>query len=151
MNRILGRSIVFAALLAVGAWAGALILKVADPATDPEAKSMKASVIADVSACMEPAKSIVKASYIQLTKNGLQRTELQVLPMKAAGKLAVVGAVPAGSVIEVTLTNPNYKDYQPRALMRNSATGVQWASLKNFFSTPPTDADVKAVMQAGID
>ena len=151
MNRMLGRSIAFAALLATGAWAGALILKMSDPSTDPEAKSMKASVIADVSACMEPAKSVVKASYIQLTKNGLQRTELQVLPMKAAGKLAVVGTVPAGSVIEVTLTNPNYKNYQPRALVRNSATGVEWASLKHFLSTPPTDADIKAVMQAGID
>jgi hypothetical protein len=151
MNRILLRSIGFAALLATGAWAGALILKVADPATDAEAKGMKASVIADVSACMEPEKSIVKASYIQLTKNGLERTELQVLPMKTTGKLAVVGTVPAGSVIEVTLMNPNYKNYQPRALVRNSAAGVQWASLKNFFSTPPTDSDVKAVMEAGID
>jgi hypothetical protein len=151
MNRLLKQSLALAAVLTVGAWAGALVLQVANPESSPEAKSMHAALIADTTACMEPAKSTITASYIQLTQKGLQRTELQVMPMKVAGKFAVVGAVPAGSVIEVTLTNPNYHNYSPRVLLLKDSRGIEWAGIQRFFSTPPADSDVKAVLETAID
>jgi hypothetical protein len=76
---------------------------------------------------------------------------LKVVPMKSAGKFAVIGAVPANSVIEVSVTNPNYNNYQPRVLVRKDAGGIQFASIKRFYSTPPSDSDVKAVLEAAID
>jgi len=151
MNALLKRSLALAAILTAGAIAGALVLQVANPESSLEAKSMNAALIADVTACVEPAKSTVTASYLQFTQKGLQRTELQVTPMKVAGKFAVVGPVPAGSVIEVTLTNPNYHNYSPRVLLRKDSRGIEWAAMKRFFSTPPTDSDVKAILEAAID
>jgi hypothetical protein len=151
MNILFKRCAVLATILVAGAWAGALTLQIGNPEASPEALSLHAALTADVTACVEPAKSTVSASYIQVTQKGLQRTELQVAPMKTAGKFAVIGAVPAGSVVEVTVTNPAYQNYQPRVLLRKDARGIEWASIKRFYSTPPTDSDVKAVLEAAID
>jgi hypothetical protein len=151
MNRLLKRSLALAITLAAGAWAGALTLQIGNPESSPEAVSMNATLIADVTACVEPAKSTVSASYIQVTEKVLRRTELRVMPMKTAGKFAVVGAVPAGSVVEVRVSNPEYRNYQPRVLLRRDAKGIEWSSIKRFYSTPPTDSDVRAVLEAAID
>jgi hypothetical protein len=151
MNKLFKRCAVVAMILAVGAWAGALTLQIGDPNDSQEAMGLHAALTAQVTACKDPAKSTVSANYIQVTEKGLQRTALQVVPMKALGKFAVVGAVPNGSVVEVTVTNSDYANYQPRVLLRTDARGIQWTSVKHFYSTPPTDTDVKAVLEAAID
>jgi hypothetical protein len=148
MRRILVLSTAF---LAVGAWAGALLLQVTSTEANPEAKGMHAVLVADSTACHEPAKSIVTASVIRMENGQMQRTQLQVAPLKDAGTFAVIGSVPAGSVIEVTVSNPEYKNYQPRVLLRNAASGVQWSSLRRFYSTPPSDSDFNAMLGAAVD
>jgi hypothetical protein len=147
MKTILKRTLALAAIPALSIWAGALVLVVGNPEANPEAKSMHAAVVAKVTACHEPAKSTVMASSVQLTNGELRRTELKVVPLKEPGTFAVVGAVPQGSVIDLAVTNPEYKNYRPRVLIRSDAQGVQWASAKRFFSTPPTDADLKSLLE----
>jgi len=145
------RTLALTALLTIAAWAGALTLQVGSPDANPEAKSLNAALVADVTACHEPAKSTVTASYIQMTQSGVHRTDLQVKQLKATGKFAVIGTIPPGAVIELTVTNPQFGNYQPRVLLRTDTRGIEWASIKHFYSTPPSDADVKAALEASID
>ncbi len=147
MKRILKQSLVLASLSVIVAWAGALVLEVDNPAANPEAKSMNAVIVARVTACHEAAKSTVTASFVQSNKGEIQRTPLKVVPLKTGGAFAVLGTVPTGSVIELAVTNPEYKDYQPRVLLRGDSHRVQWTSMRRFFTTPPTAADVKSLLE----
>ncbi|MDQ6707871.1 MAG: hypothetical protein M3Z85_18080 [Acidobacteriota bacterium] len=148
MKRIVSKTLAFAAIMAMAAWAGALVLEVGNPDTDPEAKSLNAVVVARATACHDPAKSTVTATLVQFTRGELQRTQLKVLPLKAAGTFAVIGAVPHGSVIDLAVTNPEYRNYQPRVLIRGDGHGVDLASTRRFFSTQPTETDIRSVLGA---
>jgi hypothetical protein len=146
MKRILKWSIAMAVLPVVAAWAGALVLEVGNPDGNPEAKSMNAALVARVTACHEPAKSKVTASYVRSYNGELRRTQLKVTALQTPGAFAILGEVPPGSVIDLAVTNPEYENYQPRVLIRSDSHGVQWASIRRFFSTPPNDADVKSIL-----
>lgn len=146
MQTVIRRSLAVAMLSAVSAWAGSLVVEVSNPADNAEAKSLHAAVVADVSACHEPAKSIVSAYLIRDSNGTMQRVPLTVTPLKKAGTFAIIGDVPAGSVIDVAVTNPVYTGYRPHVLIRSGEDGVQWTSVKHFVKAPPTDADVKALL-----
>jgi hypothetical protein len=100
-----------------------------------------------VTACKEPAKSTVTANFVQLTEGKLQRTKLDVVPMTAPGTFAIVGKLPASGAIELAVSNPEFKNYEPHVLVRRDANGIQWSSVKHFFGVPPTLADMKAVLE----
>ncbi len=146
MKRILKRSLALAAISVVAAWAGALTLEISKPEAVPEAKSMNAALVARVTACHEPAKSKVTASFVRSDGGELQRIPLKVMALQTPGAFAIVGVVPPGSVIDLAVTNPEYRNYQPRVLIRTDSHGVQWASVRRFFGTPPTDSDVKSIL-----
>jgi hypothetical protein len=147
MKRILKRSLAMAAISAAAMWAGALTLEIGKPDADLQAKSMNAVLIARVTACSEPAKSKVLASFVRSDGGELRRMQLKVMALPTPGSFAIVGAVPPGSVIDLAVTNPAYdKSYQPRVLIRTDSHGVQWASVKRFYGTPPTDSDVKSIL-----
>jgi hypothetical protein len=148
MQRIVKRSFALATISVVAAWAGALTLEVGNPEANPEAKSMHAALVARVTACREPAKSTVTASAVQWQNGEILRTPLKVVPLTTAGSFAVIGAVPQGGVIDLAVSNPEYKNYQPRVLIRSDSHGVQMASVRRFYSVPPTDADLKSILGA---
>ena len=130
--------------------AGALTLEVGNPAANPEAHALKALVVARVTACHEPDKSVVTASLLQSNGGSIQRTPLEVTKIGGAGTFAIIGAPPASdSVVELAVTNPEYKNYQPRVLIHADANGLAWGSLKRFYSTPPTDEDIRVAMKGG--
>lgn len=137
------RFLTLAALWAVGAYAGTLVVQVSNPETNAEAKSMNAVVVADVTSCHEPAKSTVTAYLIQ---PDMQRVALRVVPLKQPGTFAIIGSVPPSSVIDVIGNNPEYREFHPHVLIRSDEHGVQWTTVKRFFSKPPTEADVKALL-----
>lgn len=149
MKRFVLSCLIFAAAAAVGAFAGALVLEVGNPEANSEAKGMQALVVARVTACHEPAKSTVTASVLQLKDGKIERTPLEVRPLATGGTFAVVGSIPTGNTaaIELAVTNPEYKNYEPRVLIRRDAAGIQWASLKRFFGAPPTAGDVKTLLE----
>jgi hypothetical protein len=146
MKRILKRSLVLATMAVVAAWAGALTLEVSNPDGNPEAKSMNALLIARTTACHDPAQSKITASFVRSSGRELKRTQLKVVALQTPGTFAIVGAVPAGSVIDLAVTNPEYKNYEPRTLILSDSHGLQWASVKRFFGAPPTDSDVKNIL-----
>lgn len=148
MKKLVRRSLLLATLSTVIASAGALYLQVANPDTNAEARSLHATLVARANACHDPAKSTVTASSIRWVNGHAQRTPLKVAPLTTPGLFAVIGTVPPGSVIDLAVSNPEYQNYQPRVLLSTGDQGVQWASAKHFFGTPPTDDDVRSLLSA---
>jgi hypothetical protein len=147
MKRILQRSLILAMVPVVVSWAGALLLEVGKPEANPEAKSMNAVLVARTTACHDPAKSKITASLVRADGGELRRTPLKVMTLQTPGTFAIVGTVPPGSVIDLAVTNPEYQNYEPRVLIRTDSHGVQWASVRRFFGTPPNDSDVKSILE----
>jgi len=132
--------------ISVLAMGGGLYVEVGNPEANPEAKKHKATLVARVTACHEPAKSKVVASLVNLEGDRITRTRLKVEPLSTPGVWAVFGA--AEGVIEVAVTNPQFGDYQTSTLVRVSREGVRWAGIKRFNGTPPTLADLRAMLTA---
>src|ERR1700721_2613175 len=106
MKRILKWSLAVGMMPLVASWAGALILEVGNPEANPEAKSMNAALVARVTACHDPAKSKVTASFVRSYGGELKRTKLEVRGLQTPGTFAIVGATPPGSGIDLAVTNP---------------------------------------------
>lgn len=149
MKRFTMSCVVAALMASSSAFAGALVLEVGNPETNPEAKALRALAVARVTACHEPAKSTVTATLVRLTNGKLERTKLNVIPLAEGGAFAILGSIPVAetTAIELAVTNPEYKNYEPRVIIRSDASGIQWASLKRFFGAPPSAADWKAVLE----
>jgi hypothetical protein len=88
----------------------------------------------------------VSANLVESVNGELRRTALKVVALSEAGTFAVIGKIPAGSVIDVAVSNPEFVNYQPRVIVRASGSGLQWAGVKRFYSKPPTDSDFKAAL-----
>ena len=146
MKSLLVRGAMVIALVGASAFAGALLLQVGNPEENPEAKALNAALVAQSTACHEPAKSVVSANLVELVNGELRRTPLKVVALKEPGTFAVIGKIPAGSVVDVAVSNPEYVNYQPRVIVRANASGLQWAGVKRFYSKPPTDNDIKAAL-----
>ena len=131
---------------AVAVWAGALLLDVERPDANPEAKKMNAVLVIRSTACHEPAKSVVTAAYVQQSGGEMKRTAMKVVPLQTPGLYAVVGEAPAGSLIDLAVSNPEYKNYQPRVLIRTDGHGMVWESAQRFFGKTPTGADFKGLL-----
>ena len=151
MKQNLINAAALAAFVAAGCWAGALTLQIGNPEANAEAKGLQAALVAEVTACHEPAKSVVRASVVQMSNGVMRRTDLQVVPLKTAGMFAVIGKVPSNSVVDLVVTNPEYKNYEPRVLLRGGQHGIEWASVRRFYSAPPADSDWKALLGVAVD
>ena len=133
-------------LPALAVWAGALLLDVERTDANPEAKRMHAVLVIRSTACHEPAKSVVTATYVQQSGGEMKRTAMKIVPLETPGLYAVLGPSPAGSLIDLAVNNPEYKNYQPRVLIRTDAHGPVWESARRFFGKTPTDADFKGLL-----
>ena len=100
---------------------------------------------ARVTACHEPAKSIVKASVVTIVDGQLKRHPLRVEAVaNQPGVFAISGSMPdATVVVEVSVTNPEYASYEPTALLRATAGKIQLASRKQFLNVPPKLVDYR--------
>jgi hypothetical protein len=126
-------------------FAGALYLDIVSPANNTEAKSMHALAVVHSTACLDPSKSIVTASAVD-SADTLHRVPLHVVPLSTPGTFAVIGTLPQGAaIIDIAVTNPEYKNYQPHAFIRARGATLEWASVKRFFGTPASDPDVRAM------
>jgi len=136
------------ALIATGMLqAGALVLELNRVEENSEASGMHALLVARVSACREPAKSVVSANLLRVEEGKLARVPLKVVRLAADGMFAFTGSIPAATAaIEVVVTNPEYGNYAPAAIVRYDRDGIRWTSLRQFRNGSPTMADVKALM-----
>jgi len=139
----------FTLLAASAIHAGTLTLEIGKPEANTEAKNMQATLVARVTSCHEPAKSVVTATLVRNLDGELQRTPLKVTQLSSEGFFAVTGAgASAGpAVIELSVTNPQFQNYKPHVLVPVSTSGVQWDSVKRFNGgAAPTPEDLKAAL-----
>lgn len=133
--------LVLLATLSLSSFAGGLYLEIAPGAAGQ-------LVTARVTACHEPAKSVVTAHLVTLNDGKLHRQPIAVKPVSGqAGLFAVAGPLPQEhGILELAVTNPEFKNYEPKVLIRADAGKVQIASKKHFFSTGPALADYRQVL-----
>ena len=126
---------------------GALLLEVGNPDANPEAKKLNALLVARTTACKDPAKSVVTAAMLRMNGAEVERIALTVTRLSGEGVFAVSGKVPdQHAVIELAVTNPEYRDYQPRTLVKIEQGAIQWGSLRRFYSQPPRTDEVKQLL-----
>ena len=81
---------IFAAfLIVIPALAGALLLEVADPQANPEARARHAIVVARTTACMSPEKTTVTATAEGIVNGQRRSIPLKVMNLATPGTFAV--------------------------------------------------------------
>ena len=130
-------------ILAAPLFAGALLLQIADPAANQEALGKHAVLVARITACHSPEKTVVTGTA-EGVLNGMRKTiPLKVISLSTAGTFAVTREWPEEGVWAVKLiaTNPDYKDYATSVIVPTRKGSVEWAAVKHYFHAP-TEAEV---------
>lgn len=149
MKKLLHASVMTAAI-AIPLLAGGMYLELSNPATESEAASKHAIVVARITACHSPEKTIVKATA-EGTANGVRTSiPLTVAPLSTPSKFAVLpGVPPSGTwVVKVTATNPEYPNYVTGVLVPASGGSAEWKNMKQFRHAP-NEAEISAMMDSG--
>lgn len=142
-----------AALFAAPLFAGALMLEVADPQTNPEALAKHAVVLARVSACSSPEKTVVSATAEGIVDGHRKTLPLKPIKLATPGWYAVTREWPDDGVwsVRIVVTHPDYKNYATGAVVPVQKDTYVRAGAKQFYRAP-TDADVDAALkQATLD
>ncbi len=126
--------------------AGGLRLEVGSANANSEAKALGASLVARVVACKNPAVSTVRANLVRFEKGGIVRTPLKVVQLANPEFFAVIGATGSSSALEMTVTNPEFGDYQNGVLLRVNTGGIEWGSLKQLWGKAATTEDLRATI-----
>jgi len=135
--------------IAAMASAGGIAVLIGNPAANPEAAALHAVLVARVTACTHPEESAITAQVVQRAGAGFDRMPLRVVALSSGGTFAVLppSSAQPNSVIELSITNPAYKDYTQHVLVRADASGIDWAGVKRFYKAP-TDRDLNEMLTA---
>jgi len=140
--------LIFAASMAAPTLvAGALALQIGNPAGNSEAQAKNAVLIAHVTACESPDKTVISATA-EGDENGIRRSiPLQIIRLTTPGTFAVAHEWPEHGTWAVKLiaTNPEYKDYATGVVVPFERNSFQWAAIKHF-SHRPTDREVTEIL-----
>ncbi len=130
-------------ILALPLFAGALMLEIGNPASNPEALRDHAVLVARITACHSPEKTIVSASAEGVLNGVRQSTPLKVISLSTAGQFALTREWPKGGTwaIRIVATNPDYKDYATSVVVPIHNDAVQLSAAKHYFHAA-TDAEV---------
>src|SRR5580704_2703611 len=93
MKRKVFTAVLFAAL-ATPLFAGALALEAGDPNANPEAQAKKAVVMARITACHSPEKTVVTATAEGIVNGKRQTIPLKVIRLSEPGAFAVAQTWP---------------------------------------------------------
>jgi hypothetical protein len=126
------------AAFSLSAFAGGLYLEISQGQAG-------ALLTAKVTACHEPARSTVTAHIVRVVEGQLQRQPVTVTPVaNQPGVFSVSGQLPAANVtLELAVTNPEYKNYEPRVLIQAVMGKLLLDTKKHFFSAGPKVADYR--------
>ncbi|HEX3727046.1 MAG TPA: hypothetical protein VHV08_12415, partial [Pirellulales bacterium] len=93
--------------------AGALVLQIGNPAGNPEARAKNAAIVARITSCHSPEKTIVTATATGSVDGRQQSMPLKVISLSTPGTYAVTHEWPEQGawVIKFEATNPDYKNY----------------------------------------
>ena len=134
-------------ILTAPLFAGALLLEVGNPASNPEALQNHAVLVARITACHSPAKTTVSATAEGLFNGVRQSIPLKVISLSTAGTFAVAHEWPEHGnwAIKMVATNPDYKDYATSVIVPVRNDAVQLPVARHYFHAP-TDAEVSLAL-----
>lgn len=138
-----------AAIFAVGVplLAGALVVEIGNPATNPEALSKHAVLVARTTACHSPGKTLLTATAEGVTDGQRRSIPLKLISLSTPGTFAVTREWPSSGtwVIKIVARNPEYQNYATAALVPFEGNSAQWASIEHLFHEP-TGEEVAAML-----
>jgi hypothetical protein len=122
-------------------FAGALLLSIENPNTDPEAAAKHAVVLARVTECKSPEKTVVIATAEGVVAGERRSLPLKLIRLATPGLYAVSRDWPAEGkwAVSVVVTNPDYGRYVTAAVVPIGKP----ESLQQFHRVP-TLADIAA-------
>jgi len=134
-------------ILAVPLFAGALLLEVGNPASNPEAMKNHAILVARITACHAPGETTVTATAEGVVDGVRKSIPLKVISLSASGTFAVAREWPEQGAwaIKLVATNPEYRDYATSVLVPIRNDSVQLSAAKHYFRRP-TDAEVSLAL-----
>ena len=145
--RTLYRFICAVSIVVPSLFAGTLAMQIGNPAGNSEAQAKKAVLIARVTACQSPDKTVISATA-EGDENGIRRSiPLQIIRLTTPGTFAVAHEWPEHGTWAVKLiaTNPEYKDYATGVVVPFERNSFQWADIKRF-SHRPTDSEMTKIL-----
>jgi hypothetical protein len=145
--KTLWKSLFALSVLTIPLFAGALTLQVGNPTANPEAMKSHAVLVARISACHSPEKTMVTATA-EGVLNGMRKSvPLKVISLPTAGTFAVAREWPEQGTwaIKMVATNPDYHDYATSVVVPIQNDSVQLAAAKHYFHAP-TDAEVSLAL-----
>ena len=134
-------------ILTIPLFAGALLLEVGNPTSNPEAMKNHAALVARITACHSPGETTVTATAEGVV-NGMRKSiPLKVISLSTAGTFAVTREWPEQGIwaIKLVATNPEYRDYAASVLVPIRSDSVQLSAAKHYFHRP-TDAEVSLAL-----
>jgi len=136
-------------MLAAPLFAGALLVEIGNPAANTEAQAKHAVLVARITACHSPEKTVLSATAEGLLNGVRKSIPLKVIPFSTAGTFGVGRQWPSqGSwIVKIIATNPDYKNYATSALVPFENDHFEWGAIKHY-SHAPTDAELAAVLGA---
>jgi hypothetical protein len=125
-------------IVATPLFAGALVLDVGNPASNPEALKNHAVLVARISACRSPERTTVSATAEGVVNGVRQSIPLKVTSLSVAGTFAIAREWPqAGNwAIKMVATNPDYKDYATSVVVPFQNDSPQLSAVKHYFHAP---------------
>ena len=130
-------------IVAVPLFAGALLLEVGNPASNPEALSYHAVLVARITACHSPEKTTVSATAEGVLNGARESIPLKVISLSTPGTFAIAREWPQQGTwaIKMVATNPDYKDYAMGVVVPVRNESAHLSAARHYFHTP-TDAEV---------
>jgi hypothetical protein len=128
-------------------FAGALVLTIENPQTNPEAAAKNAVVVARVTECKSPEKTLVTATAEGIVNGKRQTVPLQLIHLSTPGVYAVSpGFANDGAwAVKLVVTNPDYGKYVTSALVPAGGAPFRKESVRQFYNIP-TEQDITAVL-----
>jgi hypothetical protein len=119
-------------------FAGALMLEIGNPSANPEAVAKHAVVVARLTACKSPEKTIITATAEGVVDGTPRSIPLKVVPLSTAGTYALTREWPAEGTwtVKMIAMNPDYKDYATSVRVPIENGEFRWAAVKHFSGTP---------------
>jgi hypothetical protein len=141
------------AALATPLFAGALLIEAGDPKANPEAQAKNAVVVARITACHSPEKTVVTATAEGLVNGERKSIPLKVMNLSAPGTYAVARQWKRGAVwtIRFVATNPDYKDYATGIVVPLRHDMYSGTGSKQVFHAPTEDEVYSVLKQATLE
>jgi hypothetical protein len=128
-------------------FAGGFVLGVGNPKANPEAAAKNAVVVARITSCHSPEKTVMTATAESISGGKRVSIPLTLSKLSAPGTFAISQQWPKEGVwtIVVVASNPEYGDYATSVFVPVQNESFSWAEVKHV-NHRPTPEDIDAAL-----